>query len=611
MFKVIGTMFKWVWKAISWTRILVLNLIFLVIVFLIIGSLGNKPGLKIPNQSALVVMPFGKLVDQLTYDASFANLLTDDSQTPQETLVRELTQAIQYATNDDEITGLILRLDYLQSGGMSKIEEIGQAINEFKTSGKPVIAYADSMDQSRYLLASYADEVYLNKMGSLYLTGFGIYRNYYKNLSDKLEVDFHVFKVGDFKDAVEPFIREDMSPESREHVSSWLGEVWQRYTGLIESHRDLELGALDTFINQYGENLVATNGNASELYLNKGLIDGAPSTLAMESLLAQKFGLDKNGEHLNAVSVREYLNNPTLPKPSSDEEKIGLIVASGGISEGRKPEGSIGSKSLSELIEKARNDSELQALVIRVDSGGGSAFASEVIREQIAETNEKMPVYISMGSVAASGGYWISAPATEIWATPSTVTGSIGVFGLIPNISKSLNKAGITTDGVATSPLAGLMRIDRPMSDEAKVLIQSSVENIYTRFLELVAEARDTTPEEIHEIAQGRIWTGNAALQNGLVDELGNLHDVFEAAAEDLDLASYAIKEVKRELSPEEQFTRAILERVQFNLPTSAASKVLSFAEDSGLLTELETFVPQNSASSKPFYASCLICIAP
>ena len=612
MFKFIGSALKWIWRAISWTRVVLLNLIFIVVIIVVFSSIGAKPSFKLPDNSALVIAPSGVLVDQLSYNPSLIDAILDPAPGPQETKVRDITRAIYHAADDKNISGLILRLDFMHAAGMSKVEEIGQAINVFKTSGKPVIAYADAMDQQRYLLASYADQIYLNDMGALYLTGFSAYRNYYKGLSDKLDTEFHVFRVGEYKDAIEPFIREDMSSASREHISSWLNQLWQRYTGIIETHRDLNKGAVDSFIDQLAENMEASSGNNPQLLVEANLVDGAVSRIAMRSILEGTFGLDSAGEDINAIGMFDYLRNPMFTTRKDSSNTIGLIVASGTILDGHQPEGFIGAETLSQLIQKAQTDESLKALVIRVDSGGGSAFASEVIREHIANTIQSgLPVYISMGSVAASGGYWIAAPATEIWATPSTLTGSIGVFGLIPNISQSLKNIGITSDGVGTSRLADFGRIDRPMSEESQRLIQSGVDNIYQRFIQLVANARNRSTDEIHSVAQGRVWSGESAQQLGLVDKLGSLQDVFQSAAHDLNIDGFQIKEIRRDLSPQEQFVRALIE--QTRAAVTGSSNLASFYALGALplINDLNVAIPKTLTETPEIFAQCVLCISP
>lgn len=609
MFKIFGSIFKWIGKLISWTRTVVLNLIFLVIVVAIIGALSSQPKQKSPENAALIVAPSGALVDQLSYNPSMVDALLDPSQRPKETLVRDITRAIYQAKNDENISGLILRLDHMHSGGMSKVEEIGQAINHFKESGKPVVAYADSMTQQHYLLASYADEIYLNEMGTLYLTGFGVYRSYYKGMLDKLKAEFNIFRVGEYKDAVEPFTRQDMSPESREHIGTWITQLWQRYTGIIETHRSLNKGSIDNFIAQLDSNIAALDGDSTQLILDANLIDGAVSRLTLKSILEGKFGLSEDKKDINAIGMYSYLKGSVFERTHLNDKNIGLIVASGTILDGHQPEGSIGGDSLSRLIKKARNDDSLKALVIRVDSGGGSAFASEVIREEIAATKASgMPVYISMGSVAASGGYWISTPATEIWATPTSLTGSIGVFGIIPNLTQSLEHIGISSDGIGTSPIADIQRIDRPMSEQSRAIIQSSVDHIYQRFIQLVADARESTPEEIHGIAQGRVWSGETAMEIGLVDKLGSLEDVFRSAAMDLDLDSYDIKNIQRELSPQEQFVRALIEQTS-SVGSSELLKPLSTLTQSDAWQDFNMLNKSIQKGPANILATCTPCV--
>lgn len=609
MFKILGSIFKWIGKLISWTRTVVLNLIFLVIVVAIIGALSSKPKQKSPENAALIVAPSGALVDQLSYNPSMVDALLDPSQRPKETLVRDITKAIYQAKSDDNISGLILRLDHMHSGGMSKVEEIGQAINHFKESGKPVVAYADSMTQQHYLLASYADEIYLNEMGTLYLTGFGVYRSYYKGMLDKLKAEFNIFRVGEYKDAVEPFIRQDMSPESREHIGTWITQLWQRYTGIIETHRSLNKGSIDNFIAQLDSNIAALDGDSTQLILDANLIDGAVSRLTLKSILEGKFGLSEDKKDINAIGMYSYLKGSVFERTHRNDKNIGLIVASGTILDGHQPEGSIGGDSLSRLIKKARNDDSLKALVIRVDSGGGSAFASEVIREEIAATKASgIPVYISMGSVAASGGYWISTPATEIWATPTSLTGSIGVFGIIPNLTQSLEHIGISSDGIGTSPIADIQRIDRPMSEQSRAIIQSSVDHIYQRFIQLVADARESTPEDIHDIAQGRVWSGETAMEIGLVDKLGSLEDVFRSAAMDLDLDSYDIKNIQRELSPQEQFVRALIEQTS-SVGSSELLKPLSTLTQSDAWQDFNMLNKSIQKGPASILATCTPCV--
>ena len=610
MIKLVTALFKAVWKVLSWFRAILLNLVLLVVIVLLIQGIASTPAPQIPDKTALVIAPSGILVDQSTYEPSIIDALGGGSPADFETVVGEISKAITIARDDDNITGIIIRLDYLQQGGMSKIEEIGQALNYFKESNKPVIAFADSFNQQQYLLASYADEIYVNPLGSVYMTGFGVYRNYYQEATEKLAIKFNVFRVGEYKDAIEPFIRNDMSIESREHIEAWLQQIWTRYTTTVETHRALEEGAINDYIAGLDIQLKSINGDAAELAKQKGLVDDVLSRNALKQLLIERFGDNGNAAEVNAISMQSYLRNPLLPQQKKHKDKIGLIVATGTILDGVQPEGQIGSDSLVELIRKAKEDKQLKALVLRIDSGGGSAFASEVIREELELTRESgLPIYVSMGSVAASGGYWISCAADEIWATPTTVTGSIGVWGLVPNISESLNKLGIYSDGVGTSNLADAYNIDRPMSEQAKRVIQSGVDNIYQRFISLVADCRDSTPESIHAIAQGRIWSGETALELGLVDSLGNLTDVIEAAAEEQNLNNYSVKKITRKLSSREKFIRSLLEESQI-LQANAVSDINNNILVEYLLSDLRK-INQITKNDSKIFTQCFECVAP
>lgn len=617
MFRFIGRLFGYIWKTLGWIRASILNLLLLALIILGIQSIKSAPEIQIPDSNALFLAPSGALVDQSTYNPTVIDLLSDPQDRPQETNIHQLIKAIRHARDDKEITAIVMKLDFMTSAGMSKIEEIGQAINYFKESGKAVIALADSMNQQQYLLASYADEIYINKMGGIYLTGFGVYRNYYKSAADKLAVKFHVFRVGDYKDAVEPFMRDDMSAQSKEHIGAWINELWQRYSGTIEEHRNLELGTIDRLISSLDNDLDELQGNAAEYAVNMGLVDAAYSKLDLKDMLVERFGGNKKG-NVDVIGLFAYLNNPGFDRNKDHANKIGLIVATGNIVDGEQAENAIGSASLSRLIKKAREDDEISSIVVRVDSGGGSAFASEVIRDQLRLTKDSgKPVYISMGSVAASGGYWISTPATEIWSTPSTLTGSIGVFGLIPNIAESLNKLGIYSDGVGTSDLADAYHIDRALSPRAQNIIQSSVDHIYQQFIELVADARETSPDEVHKIAQGRVWSGDRAQQLGLIDKLGSLQDVLDSAAKAEGFSQYSVKKIARELSPKEQLIRTLMQQASSVLPAAqsdyAALTLLNdIAKQTSLNQDMAVLVRgANSAPQLVTYARCIECVAP
>jgi protease-4 len=557
IFSLINTAVKFLRSAI--------NLIVLLFVISIIASMfaGNvKP---LPEQAFLRLMPSGMLVEQLTYADPLSQIIGQGTQRPTETLVSDLTNALQSAKNDPRITGLVLELDFLAGGGISKLQTIGTAISDFKHSGKPVIAIGSNFSQEQYFLASFADEIHLNPMGTIVLNGYGNYHSFFKEALDKLKINFHVFRVGEYKDAVEPFVRNDMSTAAKAQASLWLNELWRAYRDGVENNRQLPPGSIDNYVNNMGENLSLASGNGAQLALQHGLVDHLSPRPAVRKRLASMAGQNEKQDDYLYVDVQEYLFHQNLQLPDTpSKDKIALIVAKGTIYDGEQPEGDIGSKSFSNLIAKVHKNKDVRALVLRIDSPGGSAFASEVIRREIEQIQKNgIPVVVSMGSIAASGGYWIAAGAEQIWASPTTITGSIGVFGVVPTFEKTLANLGIYNDGIGTSPIADIYHLDRPMSPQAQQLIQLSVNNIYQQFLDLVASGRDSTPTQINDIAQGRVWTGRQAKELGLVDELGDLDDAIAAAAALAKLDDYELIDIKPTLNFQQQLLKKLSRGVQ------------------------------------------------
>lgn len=550
---------KKIWKAITYIRIGLANTIFLLFLVIIVVAILSPKEDPLPKNAPLLITLSGALVEERTHKPSFVDVIKNEHRDT-ETVLREITQAIDHAAQDSNITGLVFNLNHLQSANLSKLEEIGQAITAFKASNKPVIAYADAYSQSQYFLASFADEIYLNNLGTVAVTGFGFFGSYFKEATEKLSIKFHLFKVGDYKDAAEPFVRNSMSDASREHNSQWVTALWQRYTSTIENNRNIELGTIDNFIANISATLDSGKNDFAVLSQEVGLVDGVVSRVALNKTLIEKFGKDNDSEFFKAIPHKRYIKNlrPIMPAPSNN---IGLIVASGTIVDGYGNEGEIGGDELGQLIRQAVGDESLEALIIRVDSGGGSAFASEIIREEIANARvEGLPVYISMSSVAASGGYWLATAADEIWSAPTTITGSIGVWGLVPNLSDAMEKLGIHSDGFGTTNLSDIYNFDRPMSDDAKRVFQAGVNDIYYKFIHLVSTAREQTPEAIHNIAQGRVWTGEKALELGLVDKLGSLKDLRIHIAQKQNLTAPELKLITPPLSTSEQIMKALVE---------------------------------------------------
>lgn len=552
-------LFGFIGKLASGLRIL-LNILFLLVVVVFILSIFRKDVQPLPEKAALRIAPGGFLVEQKTYVDPLTQLLQQSGPADAETLVHDLTEAIDEASDDPRITSLVLELDYLLGGGLTKLEEVAQALSRFRESGKPIIAVGDSYTQEQYYLASFADEIHLNPMGAVLITGYGNYPNYIKGALDKLRINVHVFRVGSYKDAIEPFTRTDMSPASREHNSAWLNALWSAYTRRVETQRELPVDAINDYVNNLVSKLEDQRGNTAETAVASGLVDKLSTRPQMLARLQTLAGSNDKGGY-QAVDVDRYLGHTRRAEaaevlPSTD--KVGLIVARGAILDGEHPAGTIGSDSLAKLFQQVRKQ-QFKALVLRIDSPGGSAFASEVIRQEMVLTRQAgIPVIVSMGSVAASGGYWMAMGANQIWASPTTITGSIGVFGVIPTFENSLAALGISSDGIGTTNLSDLYRLDRPMSPQAKQLIQFGVNHVYDQFLGIVAEARNSTPERIHGIAQGRVWTGEKAKALGLVDHLGNLQEAMDAAALAAGLDTYQTEEVKSPMDFREQLMRQL-----------------------------------------------------
>lgn len=524
------------WKALGWLRSAIANLLMLVIlVFVLLGVFGDGKKTTLPDNAILYVEPGISIVEQRSYADPFIKIMEQDEEKPQETVLHEMTSAIRWAQHDKSIKGMVIDTGWLAGSDLSKLDSITQAITEFKTSGKPVIAVGDNYSQSQYYLASAADKIYLNPMGSLQLYGFGAYQTYMKDLLDTLAVTVHVFRAGQFKSFVEPFVRNDMSPEARENLAQWMDEQWAFYSRAIEKRRKLSPGSIDTFINQQDTLLAESGNNSAALALKYGLVDVIASRTEVKKIINGLAGGDVTAE-AETIDTNTYYNHVLTRQEASklldNAPRIAIIQASGEIMDGYQPAGNVGAETLIDLIRSAREDENVAAIVLRIDSPGGSAFASELIREELAAAQaEGKPVVASMGGVAASGGYWIASSANEIWAAPTTITGSIGVFGIVPTLENTLSKYGIHSDGYSTTALADAMQLDRPMNPLAARVIQQGVEFTYAEFLRLVATGRKRTPEAIDRIAQGRVWTGAHAKTLGLVDHIGELDAAIAAAA--------------------------------------------------------------------------------
>lgn len=544
-----------------------IGIIFTVFLLLAIAGLFADYLPPMPEKGALHLAPSGILVDQKSYVYPIDSLLADPSVSNPETLVRDVINAIDAAATDDRITHLIISTDYLEAAGLAKLDEISSALINFKKTEKPIYAVADNFNQSQYFLAAHADHILLNPMGAVLITGFGAYGSYFADALDKLKIKVNVFRAGEYKSAAEPFIRNNMSPQAREETADVINRLWQGYTSKIENLRQLNPGAVDDLANNLDSKLQAANGDTAVLALNQGLVDQLATRSEMHSYLNQRIPNNMDGEY-NYVDMDVYLAH--LARESSESltaiDKVAVVVAKGTILDGQQPEGDIGADTLAQILSNLHYEGDTKAIVLRVDSPGGSAFASDVIRDALYQSNQDIPVVVSMGSYAASGGYWIAAEADKILALPSTITGSIGVYGMIPTFDQSLAELGIYSDGVGTTDISGILQLDRPMSEQAKTILHSSIENTYSRFINLVAEGRKTSVEDIEKVAKGRIWSGQQALENGLIDQLGGLNDAVIAAAELAGISDYEVFYPSRLLTPYEQFIQELSQNVSLSL---------------------------------------------
>jgi protease-4 len=533
---------RFVWGLITATRRAIANLIFLVLVVIIVAAIIGEEKFTVPENSVLLLAPTGKVVDQRSFIDPLTSLL-DPEVLSAETPLYDLVDVVQQATEDPRIVALALDLDELRHIDISSTRELGAALNAFSAANKPVIAMGDNFDQHQYLLASYADEVYVHSMGGVGIQGYGVYPPYFSELLQRLKVDVHVFRVGEYKSAVEPFIRDDMSIEAKKNNLRWLNSLWGNYTSSVALNRDLDAQSIDDYVNNYDLALEKVEGNAALGALNRGLVDQIMGRDQMLSHIAELVGrADTEDLFVHFYDYLDHIDGALSVSEPVASDIIAVVVAEGMIVDGDQPPGTVGGDSVAALLREAREDEQVKAVVLRINSPGGSAFASEIIREQVMLTQQAgKPVVASMGNMAASGGYWIAAGADEIWAQATTITGSIGIFGVFPSIHRTLANWGIHSDGVGTTRLADAFRADRPLSDIGSNAMQSMIEHGYQRFVQLVAESRGMSVEAVESVAQGRVWSGEDALAIGLVDSLGGLQEAVDAAAGLAALSEYDI----------------------------------------------------------------------
>jgi len=547
-------LFVGLWNLVNFARRLVFNLIFvfLLIAFYIALTSGTP---RLADRTALVLDPKGRIVEQYTSapaQRAFATALGDKVK---EVQLRDILQVLDAAARDPHIERLVIVPDEIEGAGISTLREIGAAIERFKAAGKDVIAVSNGMTQGQYYLAAHANQILLHPDGDVLLEGLGRYRTFYKDALDKLGVDVHLFRVGEFKSAAEPYIRNDASPESKEADLYWMNGVWSDYLADVGAARKLEPKAIAAQIDNYSASIKAAGGDIAKLALDQKLVDQLATRDQAIDLLIGKGVRDK--KTFRQVDFQDYATLVQREKIAEmGRPQVAVVVAEGEILSGDQPPGTIGGESTARLLRAAREDNHVRAVVLRVNSPGGDAFASELIRREVELTKTAhKPVIVSMGDVAASGGYWIAMNGDQIFAEPTTITGSIGIFGLFMNIPNTLAKIGVHTDGVGTTRFAGALDVRRPLDPNIGELIQSIIDHGYQRFISRVAEARHKTPQEIDAIARGRVWSGEQAKERGLVDQIGGLNEAIAAAATAANLgANYRVNYVEKELSTWERF---------------------------------------------------------
>ena len=528
-----------------------------------------------PTDKALVIRPLGPIVEQVAgSDDPFDNLSGD---LPRELYVGDLLEVLETAASDDRVQDIILSLDNINGTGQAVLYDVGNALQKIQEADKNIIAVGDYYTRSGYYLASFADEIIMNSDGLVEMDGFGRSRLFYKSFLDKIKVDFNVFRVGTFKSAVEPYLGNEMSEAAKEANLAYLDVLWSSYKDVISKNRGMTSEEIQYLVDNSDSILTEEGLSSSEAILNYGLVDKLLPRTKTRSYLKELFGESDDKKSFAQISGYEYFRLIQSEKNVlSAEDKIAVVVARGTIVNGVQPPGTIGGDSTSRLIREAHEDEDVKAIVLRVDSGGGGVFASEQIRLELLEAKEKgLTIIASMGNVAASGGYWISANAHEIWASHNTITGSIGIFGILPTIDRALSEIGINSDGVKTSRLDLSGDVTSPLDEGLSKIIQSEIEYGYKRFIGLVSQARNIPIEEVDKIAQGRVWAGSTALELGLVDNIGNLQMAIKRAAELAEIDEYNSYYPEQEVNWREQIFNRLSGYIGWAIPSLIKENIL------------------------------------
>ena len=608
----IWNIFRWIGRFLTGVRIFTLNVAFLaLLVFLFISFSSSRSPQKdvtISDSGALLLTLSGDIVEEKQPSDPVSTMINDKlgfDTLPSETLFQDILDSIAEAETDTNVTFILLDLSELGSVGLNQLQTIGSALSTFKDSGKKVIAAEDFYSQKAYYLASFADEIYLNPMGGVDLHGIGTFRLFFRDAIEKLKINYNIFRVGTFKSALEPVMRNSMSTEARSQNMIWLTTLWEAITTDIIRERDLKPDAIKIYTEHIASELATVGGDTAKLALETGLVDGLKTREELRTYLISLAGRNKKG-NFKHISLNKYLATiPSSYTDSPDEAgSVGIIIAEGAILNGKQPVGMIGGDTMVALIREARENSNINALVLRVVSGGGSVFASELIRQEILEYKKTgKPIVISMGSMAASGGYWIAADADEIFASPVTLTGSIGIFAAIPTFENSLSELGVYSDGVGTTSLAAALDITRPMSPLLKEAIEINLNHGYEQFLNIVSKGRTIATQELNNIAEGRVFDGKKALELGLVDKLGTLDDAIDSAAGLAGLDEYTASYIRRPLSVKEEFLQMFTGTIMASVTSIIPPAFLTIIEK--LTAPVKEILLFNDP--KGLYAHCLI----
>ncbi len=553
LFIALGMLAHGLWRLLAGLRTALANLLLLLVLAVIALAVFLPHTGRVPQGCALLLNPGGRIVEEKSSIDPLARFISHavGSAVSEETLLQDILDVIREAGKDKRIKLLLLDPSSIEQASLVQLQAIGRELDRFREGGKKVIAAADAYTQAQYYLAAHADEVYLNPMGQVALQGFALYRLYAQEFLEKFSIDFHVFRVGTYKSAVEPLLRNDMSVEDREANRLWLNRLWEHYVATIAAKRRLTSAEVNAIVEGMPALLTATAGDSARLAMENKLVDGLKSGPELDNYLRKLVGTEV-GDGFRRVDFSDYLATltPSYTKELRQERKVGIIVAQGDIVQGKGGPGQIGSDALAAQLRRAADNERIAAVVLRLDTGGGGVLASELIRQELLELRQSgKPVVVSMGSLAASGGYWIASAADRILAAETTLTGSIGIFGAVPNGHKALARLGLHSDGIATSPLAGSGDITRPLPPELRQVLQLQVEEGYRRFVALVAEGRSMTLEKVEQLAEGRVWDGRSALELGLVDEIGGLTEAVSAAANLAGLATTQAVYIKQSSS--------------------------------------------------------------